>query len=132
MEVDLSKNELQIMTVFWSADGPLTGAEIIKASEGKEWKERSLHSILNNLVEKGAIEINGSIRDGKVLSRTFVPKLSFVDYYEQIFVKCAPVELFQAMSAAMRKRPAFDSETADKISEILQELQEGLREKVDK
>jgi len=130
--MDLSKNELQIMTVFWDAERPLTGAEIIKASEGREWKARSLHSILSNLVDKGAIAIHGSIRDGKVLSRTFVPRLTFVDYYEKIFVKCAPVELFQAMSAAMRKRPNLDTETADKIAKILQELQENLQVKVEK
>jgi predicted transcriptional regulator len=43
--LDLSKNELQIMTVFWDLGRPLTGAEIIKTSENKEWR-KSDYSLL--------------------------------------------------------------------------------------
>ncbi|MCL2223186.1 MAG: BlaI/MecI/CopY family transcriptional regulator [Oscillospiraceae bacterium] len=127
--MDLSKNELQIMTVFWDADRPLTGAEIIKASEGKEWKERSLHSILNNLIEKGAIEWQGSVRDGRTLSRVYAPLISFMDYHEDVFAKFAPVELMQTVSAAIQKRQSYDAKTVDALNNIMRNLVESLRER---
>ncbi|MCL2223118.1 MAG: BlaI/MecI/CopY family transcriptional regulator [Oscillospiraceae bacterium] len=127
--MDLSKNELQIMTVFWDADRPLTGAEIIKASEGKEWKERSLHSILNNLIDKGAIKWQSSIRDGRALSRAYVPLISFMDYHEDIFAKFAPVELMQTVSAAIQKRQSYDAKTVDALDNIMRNLVESLRER---
>jgi predicted transcriptional regulator len=126
--MDLSKNELQIMTVFWDADRPLTGAEIIKASEGKEWKERSLHSILNNLIDKGAIKWQSSIRDGRALSRVYAPLITFMDYHEDIFAKYAPVELMQTVSAAIQRRQDYDANTLDKLNRIMIELKESLQE----
>lgn len=130
--VDLSKNELQIMTVFWDAGRPLTSAEIIKASENKEWRERSLHSILNNLVEKGAIEWQSSKRDGRALSRVYAPLISFKDYHEDIFAKFAPVELMQTVSAAIQKRQSYDSKTVDELDSIIKNLVESIREREEK
>jgi len=127
--MDLSKNELQIMTVFWDAGIPLTGAEIIKASEGKEWRENSLHSIMNNLIEKGAIEWQSSIRDGRTLSRVYAPLISFMDYHEDIFAKFAPVELMQTVSAAIRKRQSYDAKTVNELDSIMRNLMESLRER---
>ena len=53
--MDLTQNELQFMKVLWSADEPLTSTGILKRSVDKGWKDASLHTILNKLLEKGAI-----------------------------------------------------------------------------
>ncbi|MCL2409352.1 MAG: BlaI/MecI/CopY family transcriptional regulator [Oscillospiraceae bacterium] len=132
MIINLSKNELQVMTVLWQAGAPLTGSQIKERSAGKGWKDRSLHSILNNLMDKGAISIHGSEKDGKALSRTFITALSLEDYYGETLSECSPAALLRVISLSIQKRPKLDPETVDKMEELLRELQEKLREKVDK
>ena len=48
----LSKNEFEIMSLFWSENRPLSRSEIITLSPQKGWKERSIHILLNSLLEK--------------------------------------------------------------------------------
>jgi len=83
--MDLTKNEAQFLTVLWDADEPLSGAEILKRSVDKTWKDASLHTLINKLLEKGAIKEYGFIKDRKAISRTFIPTLSCKEYYDNVF-----------------------------------------------
>jgi len=83
--MDLTKNELQFMTVLWDSNAPITASEVLKRSVDKTWKDASLHTILNKLLEKGAIKEHGFLKDGKAISRTFVPTLSCKEYYDKVF-----------------------------------------------
>jgi len=99
--MDLTKNELQFMTVLWDAGAPLTAAEVLKGSVDKTWRDASLHTILNKLLEKGAISEHGFVKDGKAISRTFVPALSCKDYYETVFAGHTAKDIPTIVSALM-------------------------------
>jgi predicted transcriptional regulator len=118
--MDLTINELQFMTVLWCADTPLTSTEVLKLSVEKTWRDASLHSILNNLLEKGAIAEHGFVKDGKAISRTFVPVLSCEDYYEVFFAGHKTKDIPMILSALM-KRSDFDAETIKKLEDIIKE-----------
>jgi predicted transcriptional regulator len=118
--VELTINEMQFMTVLWCAETPLTSSEIRSQSVDKTWKDASLHTILNKLLEKGAIAEHGFVKDGKAISRTFVPVLSCEKYYEEFFsghmTKAIP-KIF----AALMSRSDFDNDTIAELEDIIKE-----------
>ena len=66
-EQHLTKSELAIMEVMWEQEEALTASEIIKASGDKEWKNSSIHLMVNALLEKG-------IHSEVIIDRTFYKK----------------------------------------------------------
>ena len=51
----LTDKELEIMSVLWESEDPLTATEIIEASDNRTWKESSIYIIMNTLIKKGAV-----------------------------------------------------------------------------
>ncbi|MGF6367226.1 hypothetical protein M2454_003091 [Aequitasia blattaphilus] len=41
--MNLSKNEVEILEVMWTADRPLLSTEIVELSVNKSWKDSSIH-----------------------------------------------------------------------------------------
>ena len=71
-EQHLTKSELAIMEVMWEQEEALTASEIIKASGDKEWKNSSIHLMVNALLEKGFLEVAGFKKTTKNYARTFM------------------------------------------------------------
>ena len=49
----LTKSEQQIMEIFWQADHAMAQTEVVSTCVDRKWKERSIFSMLNSLMEKG-------------------------------------------------------------------------------
>ena len=64
MKTRLTKSELAVMEVLWDEGEALTSAEIIQKSKEKEWKDSSVHLLINSLLKKKVV---------KNYARTFVP-----------------------------------------------------------
>lgn len=82
----LTKNEEEIMTIFWEQwkrdQTALTASEILEASPNRSWKKNSLHLLINGLLKKGVIEVHDFKRSktSKNYARTFRPTLDQYDY----------------------------------------------------
>lgn len=76
----LTKSELAIMEVMWDQEDALTATEIIKASGEKEWKNSSVHLLVNALLEKKFIEVAGFKKTTKNYARTFKPTMTREQY----------------------------------------------------
>lgn len=72
----LSKNEREIMDTLWKEGKPLTRRDIINYCEDKSWKESSIHILLNQLLDKEAIQVTGFVKIVKNYGRTFEPTLT--------------------------------------------------------
>ena len=84
--MELTKSELEIMNVIWGAGRPLTRGEILDLSVDKNWKDNSIHILLNRLLAKGALAESGFARSGKSYGRLYEAKLTGKDYYaENVF-----------------------------------------------
>ena len=79
--MELTKCEMQIMDVFWEADAPLSRADLLERSEGKTWKDSSVHILLNGMLQKGVIREAGFVKRGKTYGRLFLPTLSREEYF---------------------------------------------------
>ena len=118
--MELTKSELEIMNVIWSAGRPLTRGEILEYSVEKNWKDNSIHILLNRLLAKGAITEGGFARSGKSYGRLYEAAISGVEYYAQnIF--CGGAEriemLFDAMLRSEDMTPALLDRLAEKLAE---------------
>ena len=76
----LTKKELEMMTVLWGSDTALTASEILKASTDKTWKDKALHILINSLLKKNLIVVDGFKKMEKVYARSFKPAISQTDY----------------------------------------------------
>lgn len=76
----LTKKELEMMDVLWGSETALTASEILKASTDKTWKDKSLHILINSLLQKNLIVVDGFKRMEKVYARSFIPAISQTDY----------------------------------------------------
>ena len=69
--ISLSKNELEIMELLWTEERPLTRTEIIEKTPNRSWSKSSIHILLNSLLDKGAIHVDGFVKTNKNYGRTF-------------------------------------------------------------
>lgn len=76
----LTPNELEIMELMWRENRPLSRTDIIELSPDRSWKASSIHILLNKMLDKDAIKVDGFVRTGKNYGRTYSPALSNVDY----------------------------------------------------
>lgn len=84
----LTKSEQQIMEIFWRADHAMAQTEVVKTCVDRKWKERSIFSMLNSLMEKGVLREVGFVRSGKTYARTFEPAMSHAEYLASLQSSC--------------------------------------------
>ena len=80
----LTKNEQEILELMWEQSRPLTRTEIITLSPERSWKASSIHILLNKLLEKEAIAVDGFIKTGKNYGRTYSPSITRNEYEKML------------------------------------------------
>lgn len=76
----LTTSEKEIMELLWKVQRPLSGTEIVSLSDNKSWKESYIHLLINSLMKKEMIKIDGFVKTTKNYARTFVPTMSEQEY----------------------------------------------------
>lgn len=122
----LTKNEHEVMEVMWEQGRALSRTEIIKLSTNPSWKKSSIHILLNSLLEKKAIKVDGYVRTGKNYGRTYSAAITWGKY--QV------IQLKQELSYINSKSSAIScfiseiimdddigDEAFDKMASVLQE-----------
>lgn len=123
VSMELTKSELEIMNVIWGAGRPLTRGEILDLSVDKNWKDNSIHILLNRLLAKGALAESGFARSGKSYGRLYEAKLTGEDYYAQNVFTGGP-ERLEMLFHAMLTSPEITPELLDRFSVMLEEKKE--------
>lgn len=96
----LTNLQYEVMEVLWQAEKGLSSHEIIERSKDAGWQKSYIHLMLNSLLEKGMIEVDGFVKRTKNYARTFKPKLSKSEYVlQQAENKCGYEELVKAIAA---------------------------------
>ena len=116
-EQHLTKSELAIMEVMWEQEEALTASEIIKASGDKEWKNSSIHLMVNALLEKGFLEVAGFKKTTKNYARTFKPTMTKEKYFVRKVMGNTPVAEKKKIYMQLLKE-VDEIETLDTIKEM--------------
>lgn len=119
----LTKSEQQIMEIFWQADHPMAQTEVVSTCVDRKWKERSIFSMLNSLMEKGVLQEVGFVRSGKTYARTFEPAVSHAEYLAGMVAEQLPADEFPELLSSLLKR-------VDVTPVIQKELRAAVRESV--
>ncbi|MEL7649012.1 MAG: BlaI/MecI/CopY family transcriptional regulator [Sedimentibacter sp.] len=122
----LTKNEQEIMELLWSQDKALSRSEIIELSTERSWKKSSIHILLNSLLEKGAIKVEGFVKTGKNYGRTYSAAFTPEDYQIMQFKQGANYlksksSAITGLVSALVQDDDIDGETLDKLEAILKE-----------
>ena len=123
--MELTKSELEIMNVIWGAGKPLTRGEILELSVDKNWKDNSIHILLNRLLAKGALSEGGFARSGKSYGRLYEATLTGVEYYAQN-VFYGGEDRLEMLFDAMLQSPAMSAELIEKFEAKLAEKKAAL------
>lgn len=109
----------------------MTAVEINELVKDKSWKDTSIHLILNSMLDKGIVIVDGMVRSGRTYSRVFKAATTPEEY--------SLMQVKQNTSFAKDKNSAManlfvsliDSdevniETINKIEALIKKKKEGL------
>lgn len=123
--MELTRSELEIMNVIWTAGRPLTRGEILEQSVDKSWKNNSVHILLNRLLTKGAIAEGGFARSGKSYGRLYEQQISGEEYYaENVFSVSA--DKLDMLFDALLKSKSVDRDLLDRFVEKIEAKKQSL------
>ena len=117
----LTKSELEIMDVFWASDAPLSRSDLLERSEEKNWKDSSVHILLNGLLNKGAIHEVGFVKRSKTYGRTFLPTMTREEYFASMIFSFRHKPKIVGLMGALLKRDDITAEELDAIERLIAE-----------
>lgn len=74
----LTSKEYEIMKILWEGEKPLLISDI--QMKANKISNNSLHPMINTLIKKGFIEVTGSVRVVKTVSRLYSPAVTLDEY----------------------------------------------------
>lgn len=116
----LTKSEMEIMDVLWQSDTALSRADLLERSEEKNWKDSSVHILLNGLLSKGAIQEHGFVKRSKTYGRTFLPTMTREEYFANTVFSYRYKPEMIGLVAALLQRPEADAETLNAIAAMVE------------
>lgn len=119
--MELTKSELEIMDVLWDAGEPLSRADLLEHSEGKSWKDSSVHILLNGLLAKNAIREAGFVKRSKTYGRVFAPNLTREEYFATTIFSHRHNPEITGLFKALLQRPEVDEACLDALLEHISE-----------
>ncbi len=115
----LTKSELEIMDVMWEAGVPLSRSDLLEHSEEKNWKDSSVHILLNGLLQKGAIEEVGFVKRSKTYGRTFAPRMSREQYFANMVFSFRHKPNLVGLMEALLSRDGITGEELARIEALV-------------
>lgn len=119
--MELTKSEMQIMDVLWESEAPLSRSDLLERSDGKSWKDSSVHILLNGLLQKAAIREAGFVKRSKTYGRTFAPMLTREEYFATTIFSHAHKPQIVGLFAALLEREDITREQLEQIEALLQQ-----------
>ena len=118
--MELTRSEMEIMDVFWDAEDPLSRSDLLERSEGKTWKDSSVHILLNGLLQKEAIREAGFVKRSKTYGRTFRPTMTREEYFAATVFSHRHKPNIVGLVAALLSREDITPEEMSQIKALTQ------------
>ena len=126
----LSQNELAVMQALWNSGKALSRPEILDAIENNDWNPNSIHLVLNNLIEKGFVEVSGITRCGRGYGRTYKAVKTRIGYgaglaLDVISANQNSDSIVDMVSTMVRESEA-DNDTIARLEEMLSQYRKEI------
>lgn len=126
----LSANELCIMQLLWKEGRALSRPEILEGIPDKKWNPNSIHLILNNMIQKGVLDVEGLARCGRGYGRTYIPKVTQAQYAAAQTIEATPNmnqrQRLTGVFASLVDIKGIDKETIEEIEAMIAEKKREL------
>lgn len=126
----LSETELDIMQLLWEENNGLSRPEILSRLEGKDWNPNSIHQVLNSMMKKGVLQVDGMARCGKIYGRTYMPTMTQQEFLARRTQEITPglttKERILGVVAALANQEGLDAETIQELEQLLEAHKKGL------
>ncbi|MCL2386635.1 MAG: BlaI/MecI/CopY family transcriptional regulator [Defluviitaleaceae bacterium] len=76
----LTNKELEVMIALWYYKRPMTASELIEYSTNRTWHDNSIYTILNILMEKGALVLTDYKPTTTKSARAYAPTMTAEEY----------------------------------------------------
>lgn len=129
-------NEYNVLLAIWKAGRPLSAQEIVENIEDKTFKDRTIHSILNALLEKGLIYVDGQRLSSRIYCRLFNASVSFEQFQSQQIMD-SPVyrkdkaQVLPGILSALVEDQDIGADTLDQLEALLEERKKRLSDETD-
>lgn len=128
----LTISELSILQLLWKENRALSRPEILEKLPSLDFTPASIHAVLNSMIDKGVLEVEGLVRCGKIYGRTYKPTMTQEDYAASQMIKLTP-NLTQhkrilSVFAALVRHKGIDLDTIDALQSMLEEKRKELSE----
>lgn len=117
----LTRSEMEIMDVLWEDGGELSRSDFLQRSAEKNWKDSSVHILLNGLLKKGAIREAGVVKRSKTYGRTFLPTMTREEYFANTIFSHRHKPQMIGLIRALTKRPEMTPEVKAEVCRLLTE-----------
>lgn len=128
----LTKSEHEVMMTLWKAERPLYRSEFIAESPNRSWSTKTLPAVLNTMLNKGAIKVDGFVRAGKVYARAYVPAVTEEEYALMQLSANLPSEegkpKIEGIFAALMNTEEVDQNTLDNLRKLIDQKEGELNE----
>lgn len=128
--LSLSSNEFCILNLLWAESRAMTRPEILEALPDKDWNPNSIHLILNNMIKKGVLQVEGVARCGRGYGRTYAPTLSQTEYAAAQALDATPdmtvSDRLLGVVAALVDKKGIDEQTIAELEQMLEEKRKEL------
>lgn len=119
----LTKSELEIMDVLWAEGTALSRSDLLERSKEKNWKDSSIHILLNGLLQKEAIREAGYVKRSKTYGRTFLPTMSREEYFARMVFSFRNKPDIVGLVEALLKRENITPEELNAIAALVKARQ---------
>ena len=124
--IQLSRREMEVMTLLWKSDTPYLASEIARISSTSI---NTVNVVLKNLLNAGMIEIADIVHSGTVLSRRYRPNVDPEVYTTELFIKqfkdiSPKLPTTQIVSRLLDED--VDRKTIDELEELVHQHREKL------
>lgn len=118
---ELTKGEERIMEFFWDSPTPLTSMDISSMTD--EFNDSYIHRLLNSLLKKEMLEINGIVKSGKQYARKFIPTITREEYGAMVMRDLGIKDEKALAKVAVAMVQQFQNEKDTNTNEIIKELE---------
>lgn len=118
--MELTRSEMEIMDVLWQDGGALSRSDFLERSQEKNWKDSSVHILLNGLLSKGAIREAGLVKRSKTYGRTFLPTMTREEYFAKTIYSHRHQPEITGVVEALLQRPEVTVETLAEIEHLVE------------
>ncbi len=124
----LTKSEEEILDLLWTENRPMTSTEIVNLSVNRTWKKSYIHLLINSLLKKEVIKVEGFVKTTKNYARTFIPVFTREEYAVKQFTdssefnKGSKENLFAALI-----ENTDDPQVIDKLEKMIERKKQELK-----